>query len=252
MADPARDTLIEFLEPQDAHETFLALKPEEDAPTGVFRVYASSPEYTVRTSRRPARKIAAQAVHRIRELLVFKDERLQRLSYPLAGQLRHRWLGSNGPAVVLPGRGGVRVWLESPTVGVLEVQYVTCFDRWQAETPCPVAVVAALGKAQDSLLLDPGLPLSGIWDEIIPGDWSHEDWVDKDKTTDLTVRVVNYCSGSGVAGADVWLDGTHLRTNAQGEATFEAVRPGSHSVRAAKPGYMATDEDTLDNERFSI
>lgn len=252
MADPTRDTLIEFLGPQNAQEALLALEPEENAPTGVFRVYASSPEYTVRTSRRPARKTAAQAVLRVRELLVFKNERMQRLSYPLGGQLRHRWLGSSGPAVIFPGRGGARVWLESPTVGVLEVQYVTCFDRWQVEAPCPVAIVATLGDAQDSLLLDPGLPLSGIWDEIISGDWSHEDWADKDQTTNLTVRVVNYCSGSGVSGADVWLDGAHRRTNSEGEATFEAVRPGSHSVRAAKPGYMATDEDTLDNERFTI
>lgn len=252
MTDPARNTLIEFVGQDDSHTPFLSLEHEKNASPSAFRVYASSRDYTVRTSHRPARRIAAQDIMRVRELLVFDDSRMERLSYPLAGQLRHRWLGNEGPAVVFPGSGGTQAWLESETVGVLEVQYVTCFDRWEAPTPHPVAIVATQGDAQASLLLDPKLPLDGGWREVVSGDWSHDDWGDRDESSDITVRVVNYCSGATVAGADVWLDGAHLRTNSEGEAIFGKVRPGNHSIRASKAGYIDTNKDTLDNERFTI
>ncbi|TVM19465.1 hypothetical protein DPQ33_03655 [Oceanidesulfovibrio indonesiensis] len=252
MTDPARNTLIEFIGPDESRTPFLSLEKVEDAAPGVFRVYASSRNYALRSSHSTPRRTAAQDIMRVRELLVFDGSRMERLRYPLAGQLRHRWLGNQGPSVIFPGAGGTQAWLESETVGVLEVQYITCFDRWEVQTPHPVAVVATLGDAQTSLLLDPKLPVEAGWIEAISGNWSHEDWDEKDEASDITVRVVNYCSGATVAGADVWLDGAHLRTNSEGEAVFRGVRSGSHSIRAAKAGYIDTNKDTLDNERFTI
>ncbi|MFW5734474.1 MAG: hypothetical protein ACOCWR_05390, partial [Oceanidesulfovibrio sp.] len=139
MTDPVREAYIEFIEPDDSQSHFLALEKVEDAGPGAFRVFASSQSYSLRTSYRPARRLATRDILRVRELLMFDGTRMERLGYPLGGQFRHRWIGYVGPSPIIPGPGGTRIWLGSETVGVLEVQYVACFDRWEVETPHPVA-----------------------------------------------------------------------------------------------------------------
>ncbi len=268
MIDRSEHIVADFIAPENADPPLLLL--EQDERPGCVRVFASSPTYELASSWREPRRLLRNEPHRVRETLLFVNAAEAALTYPPHTQLRARWLGDVGPA---PRFVRNRVHLSAPHLGVLEVHYLTSFDRWETALPCPVLFAATLGDVTASLLLEPqtetwraeehtgrtapSSPPSWTqsWAEAggdNAGQWDAAPWRFEPARETVVVEVVDYCTGAVVADADLWVDGRHARTDGKGRASFTELGPGAHTIRAVKDGYQATDEDTLSNERFTL
>lgn len=68
----------------------------------------------------------------------------------------------------------------------------------------------------------------------------------------VEVSVQDMCSRQAVSGASVFIDGLFVGvTNIAGKIRTMCAK-GSHNIRVTAPGYVATDQDEVDNEIFII
>jgi hypothetical protein len=66
--------------------------------------------------------------------------------------------------------------------------------------------------------------------------------------------VKDYCSDEAIPDATVFLDGAEIgSTNSQGIINLgDLVRGTTHSIKVSKSGYIASDEDALRNDEFTV
>lgn len=69
----------------------------------------------------------------------------------------------------------------------------------------------------------------------------------------VTLKVMDKCTKAGIAGATVYVDGALAGvTGAGGTITLTDVATGDHGIRVVAEGYIATDEDELNNGSFTV
>jgi len=70
---------------------------------------------------------------------------------------------------------------------------------------------------------------------------------------DITIVSENYYSGVAVDGDQVWIDGVYVgTTDANGTLDVPNVSIGDHTIKFVKTGYKNSDEDSLENDTFTV
>ncbi len=70
---------------------------------------------------------------------------------------------------------------------------------------------------------------------------------------DVTINIKDYTSDVAVGDVEVYIDGTYRGvTNVLGNITLQDLQTGDHTLRLVSSGYMASDEDDLANETFTV
>ncbi len=143
------------------------------------------------------------------------------------------WLGSSAGAVSFDGR---EVSLSGEGTGMLEVVYRVTADRWRlvSSTPGDVLVSAYQAKGDVRAALTVNIGGGGLSGPIV-------------------INVKDFCDDSDIAGAAVYVDGAYKgQTDASGRVNVGMLAAGTHTVSVTAAGYIASANDHLRNDSFTI
>lgn len=240
------------------------------------RVFAQC-EYSLLASlREPARCLSRGVPLAMVEYLNFQGTSEASLTHLPEGAVDAAWIGLDHGKIWRVVDQAVTVPV--PLVGVLQVAYTTRYDAWElpaeAWTLPRVAVVAMCRDALAAMTWDPDLSTQERVDALDPyadgpsgqrdtppagvagylvSDGSDPMADAAPATTDVVIRIVDYCTGDPVAGAQVYTSLGSGVTDAQGRLLLRGAKPGQRvEVRVSAQGYQDNQDDALRNDFFIV
>lgn len=238
---------IRFTDPSVSPNAFLELELDDDlnaektqfAPgESVFIRVKRYPRnsYTMQSSAGNLTRTAVDTYQSITdEQVKFCHEKTSDLLNRPDSPVSYEWIGRN-PGVI-PTLNGKTIQFATEVVAIMSLDYNYLHDRWKlfnVSHDGNVLIVARMGGIKACLTVD----FSGGVSEV--------------EEMELLVR--DYCTDLAIPFATVFLDGAEIgSTNTQGIINLgELVRGSYHTVKVVKSGYIASDEDALRNDEFTV
>jgi len=129
--------------------------------------------------------------------------------------------------------------------GVLELTYITAFDRWEYKSPVAGDVIVyaiGTGNCVDSNGDYPSASLTLDIDETCA-----------EEANEVTIVVKDFVTGNVISGASVVIDRNFVgTTDVNGTVYAGLLAGGSHQIRTTAPGYTDSDNDLLGNDEFVV
>ncbi len=199
----------------------------------IYLLILHSDSYETSRSGGVLSRVGTNVGHEVTQVITFAYSDKGSLSHVPSSIVSHRWLGSSAGAVSFDGR---EVSLSGEGTGMLEVVYRVTADRWRlvSSTPGDVLVSAYQAKGDVRAALTVNIGGGGLSGPIV-------------------INVKDFCDDSDIAGAAVYVDGAYKgQTDASGRVNVGMLAAGTHTVSVTAAGYIASANDHLRNDSFTI
>ncbi len=242
MADMEKDSVkVTFSKSKEAYVEADEVDKEEYSgsyPGKVFNVfYRGCNNVDVSSDVGNVRKLQTGVPIHKTELLEFVNEKEADLQYEPSGSVNQKYstVGSNW------SRNGRRIKFSEKKTGLLQLSYSTTCERWGfnftfAEQFCNN------GKPPAALIIF--RCASEMDSEVVENWYCHK--------KDVSIKVVDACTGDPVPGASVTIGGKKEVADEDGNVTFADIAEGEKSVKITAEGYIDSDKDPLDNDSINV